>query len=181
MEDRQIRIGLQIYLSLVAFIIFQFVRAWEVLVIGLVIANGLAFAFVPVSNFLSSVISSLLYGATGADDSYENRSYRTDMDQARKMVREERWDEAISSYRKILEKAPEKIEVRFELAKIYQIAGYPGLALLEYQKIKESGSELGANHPFVLESAKLMEELKEVISGENKSSRLSFNRGKAKI
>ncbi len=170
MEDRQIRIGLQIYLSLMAFIIYQFIGGWEVFIIGLVIANGLAFAFVPVSNFLSSVIGSLIYGIAGADNSYESRSYQTDMDQARKMVREERWDEAISSYRKILEKAPEKVEVRFELAKIYQIAGYTGLAMLEYQKIRESVNELGEHHPYVLESAKMMEELKEVISGGNKSS-----------
>jgi tetratricopeptide (TPR) repeat protein len=170
MEDRQIRVSLQIYLSLVVLVIFLFVRVWEVFIIGLVIANGLAFAFVPVSNYLSSVISSLIYGTTGSDDSYENRSYRTDMDQARKMVREERWNEAISFYRKILEKAPEKIEVRFELAKIYQIAGYTGLALLEYQKIRESVSELGEHHPYVLESAKLSEELRETISGENKPS-----------
>lgn len=166
MEDRQIRVGLQIYLSLVAIIIFSFTGEWKVFVIGLIIANGLAYAFIPVSNFISSVVSSLIYGSAGADNSYEGRSYRTDMDQARKMVRESRWDEAISSYRKIVEKAPEKVEARFELAKIYQIAGYTGLALLEYQKIRESGSELGGNHPFVLESEKLIEGLKIRTSGE---------------
>ena len=52
MEDRQIRIALQVYLSLLALIIFSFTGEWEIFVIGLIIANGLAYAFVPGANFL---------------------------------------------------------------------------------------------------------------------------------
>lgn len=166
MEDRQIRIALQVFLSLGVLTIILFTGEGLIFVVGLIIANGLAFAFLPVSNFVSSVISSLIYGPAGQDDSYEYRFYQADMDQAKKMVREAKWDEAISAYRKIIEKAPEKVEARFELAKICEIAGYPGLALLEYQQIKESGRESGEKHPFVLESERKIEELKSRISSD---------------
>ncbi|MCM8792799.1 MAG: hypothetical protein NC826_06670, partial [Candidatus Omnitrophica bacterium] len=136
MEDRQIRVALQIYLTLVVLIIFSFTRELTVFLIGILLANGLAYAFMPALNSISSLMISLIYGSGGKDNSYEGRFYQRDLDQARKMVRESRWDEAISCYRKIVKQAPEKVEARFELAKVYQIAGYTGLALLEYETIK---------------------------------------------
>jgi hypothetical protein len=54
-EDRQIRIALQVYLSSVGLILFLFTGGWELFVIGLIIANGLAYASSPISNFLSNL------------------------------------------------------------------------------------------------------------------------------
>lgn len=168
MEDRQARIIVQVLLNVLAFYLFSL--EWKMFVIALVLANGLAYAFMLALNFISSTVSSLIYGSAGGNDSYEGRFYQTDLDQARKRVRESRWDEAISFYRKIVETAPGKIEARFELARAYQIAGYTGLALLEYQKIKESGGKLGEQHPFVLESEKMIKDLRKTILGESNHS-----------
>lgn len=168
MEDRQIRIGLQIFFSIVALIICTFIERWEGIPLGLILANLLAYAVVPTLNFISSRVSHVIYGSAGQDDSYEGRFYQTDLDQARKMVRESRWNEAISCYRKIVEFVPNKIEARFELAKVYQKAGYHGLALLEYQTIRDSKDKIGDHHPFVMESERMIGELKKVIEGEVK-------------
>lgn len=167
MEDRQIRVALQIYLTLVVVIIFSFTGELTVLFIGLILANGLAYAVMPTLNFITSSMSALIFGSTRQDDSYEGRFYQTDLDQARKMARESRWDEAISCYRKIIEHAPDKVEARFELAKVYRNAGYTGLALLEYQTIKDLKDQIGEQHPFVLESERMIEELKKMIAGGN--------------
>ncbi len=164
MEDQQIRVALQIYLTLVVFIIFSFTGKLAVFLIGLLLANGLAYAFMPALNSILSLINTLIYGSAGTDNSYEGRFYQTDLDQARKMVRESRWEKAISCYRKIVEQAPEKVEARFELAKVYRTAGYTGLALLEYETIKDLRDKIGEHHPFVLESERMIEELRKMVA-----------------
>ena len=110
-------------------------------------------------NLVSSGGISLIYGFSSPDLSYENRSYQDDMDKATRLVREGRWNETMAVYRDITQKAPQKAEPRFSLARIYQKMGHLGLALSEYKKIANLKDELGPNHPFVVESERAIEEL----------------------
>jgi len=162
MEDHQIRIAIQVFFFLVVLTITLFVGSIEVFLVGSLIAFGMGYAFLPVANLISSAFHFLIFGSGGRDDSYENRSFQTDMDQAKKMVREGRLGEAISLYQKILENVPKRVEVRFELARLYQSAGYSWLALEEYQRITRYSDLLGENHPFILESERQIENIKTV-------------------
>lgn len=49
---------------------------------------------------------------------------------------------------------------------MYQMAGQLGLALHEYDKLRNAKDELGPNHVFVLELERAIEELREVSSRE---------------
>lgn len=171
MEDRHIRIGIQVFLNLVVLIIFLFTGSGNLLFLGVILANGLALAFNPALNGLSSWMSNLIYGSSRRDDSYEPLSYQEDLYQARKRVRESRWEEAIALYRKILERAPDRIEARFELATAYQKAGMLGMALLEFRTIRASRDQIGDRHPFVLESERQIEDLKKRIAGREEEGR----------
>ena len=82
-------------------------------------------------NLISSAGISLLYGFSSPDLSYENRYYEEDMGKARRLVREEKWNEAIVAYREVIQKAPKMCEPRFNLARIYQKLGHIGCALSE--------------------------------------------------
>ena len=93
------------------------------------------------------------------------------MDKAKRLVREGKWNQAVTAYRSIVRKPPEKAEPRFYLAQSHQNAGYPGLAMSEYRKIVDSKGELGPNHVFVLESERTIEELKELLKKEKVYSR----------
>jgi tetratricopeptide (TPR) repeat protein len=88
------------------------------------------------------------------------------MDRAKRLVREERWNEAITACREIIQRAPKMYEARFNLARVYQMAGHLGLALHEYNKLRNLRDEIGPNHVFVLESERAIEELREVSSKE---------------
>ncbi len=115
-------------------------------------------------NFLSSIPASLFSGPHFSDRSYENGPYQNDMDKAKKLVREGKLDEAITAYREIIQKSPKHSEPRFNLARIYKRAGYPGLALSEYRKIIDLKEELGTDHPLIFESERAITELKKLIS-----------------
>jgi Tfp pilus assembly protein PilF len=87
------------------------------------------------------------------------------MDKATRLVREGRWNEAMALYRTIIQKAPQKAEPHFNLARIYQKKGYLGLATTEYKKIIALKDELGSNHAFVVESERAIEELPKLMKG----------------
>jgi tetratricopeptide (TPR) repeat protein len=116
-------------------------------------------------NLISSVGTSLIYGTNFPDLSYENRSYQSDMDKATRLVREGRWDEAMAAYRDITRKAPQKVEPRFNPARIYQKVGHLGLALSEYKKLVNLKDELGPNHALIIESERAIEELPRSMKG----------------
>ncbi|MCX8118164.1 MAG: hypothetical protein N3G78_09555 [Desulfobacterota bacterium] len=165
MEDRQIRIFIQVFLNLVVLLLYVWTEAWFVFLFGLVLANGLAFAFLPTLNGLASLVSSLIFGSAPPAETYRDTLYREDLYQARRMARESRWEEAVALYRKILEMAPDQVEVRYELAMVYQKAGLLGKALLEYRMLRDSKERIGADHPFVLEAERQIENLKRMIAG----------------
>lgn len=129
----------------------------------------LSLAWPRLINLISSTPSSLIYGPDIPDLSYENRFYQTDMDKAKRLVREEKWDEAITAYRKIIQKAPEKCEPRFNLARIYERVGYLGLALNEYHKIIDLKDELGDNHPLISEAERAVEDLKKLMLAKSRT------------
>lgn len=160
MDDRQLRICFQVFLSMVMIILFSFTGNITVLIVGLFTATILGYIFPPGFNFISNAFNALIYGSPHSDDSYENRSYRDDMDKAKSLTREEEWYKAIHAYREIVQKSPTMCEPMFDLAQIYQRVGHLGLALNEYNKIVALKDQFGATHPFVLESERAVEELK---------------------
>jgi len=124
----------------------------------------LSWAWPRLINFISSIPASLFYGTGLPDLSYENRSYQNDMDKAKKLVREEKWNEAITAYREIIQKTPKKCEPRFNLARIYERVGHLGLALSEYRKIADSENEPDPNRALISEAKRAIEELKKRLS-----------------
>jgi tetratricopeptide (TPR) repeat protein len=140
--------------------IFSFTWDVSVLIVGLLTAAILGYILPWSINFISIVFNNLIYGPDNSEDSYENRSYRNDMDKAKSLMREGEWDKATHTYREIIQKSPMMCEPRFNLARVFQMAGYLGLALNEYKKIVGLKDQFGATHPFVLESERAVEELK---------------------
>jgi len=120
-------------------------------------------------NFVSSAGISLIYGFNSPDLSYGHRYYAEDMGKAQKLVREEKWNEAIVAYREIIQKDPKMCEPRFNLARIYQKMGHLGLALSEYKRIVNLKDELGPNNALVIESERAIEELPGLMKGNAQS------------
>jgi tetratricopeptide (TPR) repeat protein len=119
-------------------------------------------------NLISFAGTSLIYGFSSPDLSYENRYYAEHMGKAKRLVREEKWNEAIVAYREVIQKAPKMCEPRFNLARIYQKAGHLSLAFIEYKRILKLKDELGSNHAFVVESERAIQEIKELLKGDLK-------------
>jgi tetratricopeptide (TPR) repeat protein len=111
-------------------------------------------------NYLGFPLISGIYTGYHSGASYDNGYYRDDMDKARKLVREEKWDQAIQAYREIIRKAAEEIEPRFNLAEVYQKAGHLGLAMSEYHKIVNLKYQVRDSCLYVRESERCIEELK---------------------
>ena len=164
-DDQQLRLWFQIFLSMCLVMIFLW-TGYLLVLVGLLLVPLLSFALPRLMDFVSTAGISLIYGTDYSDPSYENRFYQDDMDKATRLVREKRWNEAISAYREIIEKAPKMSEARFNLARVYQMAGQLGLALHEYDKIRNLKNELGPNHPFVLESERSIDALRKIVSDE---------------
>jgi len=162
-DDQQLRLWFQVFLSMCLLMIFMW-TGYLVVLVGLLLVPLLSFALPRLMDFVSTAGISLIYGTDYSDPSYENRFYQDDMDKAKRLVREKRWNEAICAYREIIEKAPKMYEARFNLARVYQMAGQLGLALHEYHKLRNVTDELGPNHPFVLESERAIEELRKMVS-----------------
>jgi len=110
-------------------------------------------------NLISSAGISLIYGFSSPDLSYENRNYEEDMGKVQRLVREEKWNEAIVAYREIIQKAPKMCEARFNLARLYEKGGHFGLALSEYKKLTNLKDKLGPNHALIIESERAIQEL----------------------
>ena len=110
--------------------------------------------------------SSGIYWSGSADNSYENLLYQDDMDRAKRLAREGRWTEVIMAYREIVRKAPGQFEPRFNLARAYQEAGHPGLAIGEYHGIIKLNKMRETRDPFALESERAISELKKLLSAE---------------
>lgn len=164
MDDRQLRIWFQVILSMAVITIFSFTWDASVLIVGLLTAAILGYILPWSINFISIVFNNLIYGPDNSEDSYENRSYRNDMDKAKSLMREGEWDKAIHVYREIMQKSPMMCEPKFNLAQVYRRVGYLGLALNEYNRIVDLKDQFGATHPFVLESERAVEELKKKLS-----------------
>jgi tetratricopeptide (TPR) repeat protein len=164
MDDRELRICFQVFLSIVMIIIFLFTGGITVVIAGLFMAVVLGYLFPSGIHFISNAFNTLIYGPAYSEDSYENRSYRDDMDRAKSLTREEEWNQAIHAYREIIQKSPTMYEPRFNLAKVYRRAGYLGLALNEYHWITDLKDQSGMTHPFVLESERAIEELEKMLS-----------------
>lgn len=173
MDDRQIRICFQVFLSMALIVILFFITpsiqcsAFEYMMmfIGGLLSAALFGYLAPMGiHFISDVFGKLIYGSIFSDHSYEYRFYQDDMDKAKRLTREGEFDKAILTYREIIEKTPLMCEPRFNLAQIYEKAGYPGLALNEYNRIVALKDQFGAAHAFVLESERAIEELRGRIS-----------------
>ena len=160
MDDRQLRIWFQVIFSMAVITIFSFTWDASVLIVGLLTAAILGYIFPWSINFISIAFNNLIYGPDNSEDSYENQFYQDDMDKAKRLMREGGWDKAMHAYREIIQKSPMMCEPRFNLAQVYQLAGHLGLALNEYKKIVGLKDQFGATHPFVLESERAAEELK---------------------
>lgn len=159
-DDRQIRLWLQVFLSLCLAMIYIGTGQIGVVIVGFLLIPPLSFALPRVVDRVSQASTFLIYGTGYSDPSYENRCYQDDMDKAKRLVREMRFHEAIWAYREIIQKAPKMYEARFNLAQVYRMAGHVGLALHEYHRLRNSRNELGPNHVFVLESERAIKELR---------------------
>jgi len=160
MDDRQLRIWFQVIFSMAVITIFSFTWDASVLIVGLLTAAILGYILPWSINFISIVFHNLIYGPDNSGASYESQFYQDDMDKAKRLMREGEWDKAMYAYREIIQKSPMMCEPRFNLAQVYQMAGYLGLALNEYKKIVGLKDQFGATHPFVLESERAVEGLK---------------------
>ena len=162
MDDSQLRRWFFVYFFGVVSVIYLFTGHPKVMLVGLFLVPLLSLALPTFMNLFSSIYTSLIYGPDYSEPSYEGQFYADDMDKAKRLVREGKWREAATAYRSIVREAPEKLEPRFYLAQSYQRAGYLGLAISEYKKIVDSKDGIGPSHTFVLESARIVEELKEL-------------------
>ena len=172
-DNRTLRTWFLVFLSMCLLMISMWTRKFEVMIVGLFAVPILSFALPELMDFASRLGASLIYGIEHSDPSYENRFYQDDMDRAKRLVREERWNEAIYAYGDIIQKAPKMYEARFYLARTYQMAGHLGLALREYDELRSLKDELGPNHVFVIESERAIEELRGMAPRKQMERRLS--------
>ena len=173
-DNKKIRLWFQVFLTGCMYLIYIWVsglganlfgigiKHLGVLIVGLLLILPLSFALPRFMDLVSRTVTFLIYGSNRSDPSYESRFYQDDMDKAKRLVREERWNEAIYAYRDIIQKAPAMHEARFNLARAYRMAGHLGLALREYNEVRSLKDELGPNHVFVIESERAVEELRGV-------------------
>ena len=92
---------------------------------------------------------------------YSEILYRGDLGHANFLYRNERWEEARKEYQGILDKAPDKIEPQFRIARIYhQGLREPDQARAAYQQIIDRYAQaLGEEHMYILESRRGLKEL----------------------
>ncbi|NIS62754.1 MAG: hypothetical protein GTO13_19255 [Proteobacteria bacterium] len=171
-DNRKIRLWFQVFLTGCMYLIYIWISSLGaalfgvgikhlgVLRVGLLFILPLSFALPRLMDLVSTLSAFLIYGPGYSDPSYENRCYKDDMDRAKRLVREGEVNGAIRAYREIARKAPTKYEARFNLAQVYRMAGYLGLALYEYDRLRNLSDELGPNHVFVRESERIIEELR---------------------
>jgi hypothetical protein len=159
-DNRTLRMWFQGFLSLCLFMISLWTGKLEVMIVGFVLIPPLSFVLPRLLDSVSALSAFLIYGTGYSNPSYENRFYQNDMDRAKKLVREGKLSDAIWVYRQIIQKAPKMYEARFNLARIYQMAGQVGLALQEYDSLRNLRYKLGPNHVFVRESERIIEEMR---------------------
>lgn len=162
-DNRQLRIFYIIFFSaallIIIFFIAPFASSSGVIIAGLIAVPVLSYTLPWLMDLISTTFTALIYGFDHSDASHENQSYHDDMDKANRLVREGKWGKAVTAYRAIVQKAPEKPEPRFYLAHCYQKAGHLGLAASEYKKIVCLTDRLEPNHVFIFESERALEEL----------------------
>lgn len=167
-DNRQLRIFYLIFFSMALLIIICFITPFTspsgVIIVGLIAIPILSYALPWLMDLISTIYTSLIYGFDHSNASYEDHFYQDDMAKAKRLVREEKWYEAIFAYQEIINKAPKKLEPRYNLAKVYQTVGQLWLAMSEYRKIMGSKDELGSNHAFVLESERTMTKLRGLLA-----------------
>ncbi len=162
-HNRQLRFFYLIFFGMVLLIIICFIAPFTshigMIIVGLITVPLLSYLLPWLMDLSSTIYTSLIYGFDQPNASYEDQFYEDDMDKAKRLVREGKWEKAVMAYRAIVQQAPNKTEPRFYLAQSYRRAGYLGLAASEYKKIADSKSELGSNHAFVLESERAIQDL----------------------
>jgi tetratricopeptide (TPR) repeat protein len=162
-DNRQLRIYYLIFFSMVLLTIVSFTSSFEVIIVGLIAVPIISFTLPWLIDLISIVYTSLIYGLNYSNTSYENQFYEDEMAKANRLVREEKWYEAIFAYQEIINKAPERCEPRFNLAKVYQIVGQFWLAMREYKKIVYLTDGLEPNQVFTFESQRAIEELTKLL------------------
>ncbi len=170
-DDRQIRIYYLIVFSMALLIIICFISPFTssiwVVIVGLIAVPILSYTLPWFIDLISTIYTSLIYGFNHSDASYESQFYQDDMEKAKRLVREEKWYEAIFAYQEIINKVPQKCEPRFNLAKVYQIVGQFWLAMREYKKIVHLTDGSESNHVFISESQRAIEELTKLLKPDN--------------
>jgi hypothetical protein len=152
-----------IFISLLGGMLFGLqIKHFGVLIVGLLITAPLGFALPWLMDLVSRTVTFLFYGSNHSDPSYESRFYQDDMARAKRLVREKRFYEAVWACREIIQKAPKMHEARFHLARVYEMVGQVGLALYEYDKLRNLRDELGPTNVFVIESERAIEVLRDV-------------------
>ena len=168
-NNHDLRIFYVIFFGMVLLVIVCFITPFTsppgVIIVGLIAVLILSYLLPWLMDLFSTIYTSLIYGFDHSVTSYEDHLYQDNMEKAKRLVRDEKWYEAIFAYQEIINKAPKKLEPRFNLAKVYQIVGQLWLALGEYQNILSFKNEAGSNHIFVLESEIIAEELKKSLLG----------------
>jgi len=167
-DNRQLRIFYLIFFSMVLLIIICFITPFTspsgVIIVGLIAIPILSYALPWLMDLISTIYTSLIYGFDHSNASYEDHFYQDDMAKAKRLVREEKLHEAIFAYQVIINKVPQKCEPRFNLARVYQMAGQSWLAMGEYRKIVNSKDGIGSNHILVLESERTMTKLRGLLA-----------------
>ncbi len=171
MSDRQLRIGISGGLSMLVSFLLWGAGATDIIEILLFssLPFVLGFSFPWLMNLLSSACS-ILYLPHQSTSSYENNFLQDDMEKAKRLALDGSLDEAMTACREIALKAPNRCEVRFQLAETYRLAGQPGLAMGEYQRIVRLWDEAGSNCVYVRESQRAIEELKKELTGSRERS-----------
>lgn len=166
-DNHQLRIFYLIFFSMAILNIICFISPFAsslgVVIVGLIAIPILGYALPWFIDLLSVTYTSLIYGFNHSDASYENQFYQDDMERANRLVREEKWYEAIFAYQVIINKAPKKCEPRFNVAKVYQRAGQYWLAMREYKQIIYLADGLEPNRVFIFESERAIEELTKLL------------------
>ena len=132
---------------------------WAVPVSGL-IGVAVGFGIGQLLETFTTKVPEILYGRH-RDLGYTDILYKGDLAHANFLYRLERWPEAIEAFREILGKAPDKVEARFRIARIYhQGLRDPERARVAYQHIIDRYAQaLGENHMYILESRRGLKEL----------------------
>jgi tetratricopeptide (TPR) repeat protein len=122
-------------------------------VAGLVVAYGL--------DYFTDRAGKALTRRYESDETYSDILYRGDLIHANHLFRQGRYEDALEAFKEILAKAPDRVEPRFKIARIYQIGlNEPEKARNAYKNLLDLFAEsLGENNMYVIESRRALKEL----------------------